>query len=249
MGTKDYTKTRFSASDAALVMIDHQSGVMQLVHDYSPAELRNNVIGLAKLGKVFNLPTVLTTSYSQGPNGPFIPEVVSMHADAPLIDRPGIISAWDDPKVVAAIGRTGSKNLIMADVTCQVCLAFPAMQAAAEGFNVYGAIDASGSPDAAAREMTVARLVAHGVTRVRRMLAAIDLDDQTLFAAAEIDHIGSDRILPNEFRAIHLARAQPVPKPLLDLSRIMAKTACAVSSTRCQSAVSGGRRSRVPRIA
>jgi hypothetical protein len=53
MSTKSYTKTRFSANDAALVLIDHQSGVMQLVHDYSPAELRNNVIALAKLGRVF----------------------------------------------------------------------------------------------------------------------------------------------------------------------------------------------------
>ena len=51
MSTKGYTQTRFSANDAALVMIDHQSGIMQCVHDYSPAEFRNNVIGLAKLGR------------------------------------------------------------------------------------------------------------------------------------------------------------------------------------------------------
>lgn len=78
MNTKNYTKIRFSASDAALVLIDPQSGVMQLVHDYSPAELRNNVVGLAKLGKVFTLPTVLTSSSDQGPNGPIIPELLSM---------------------------------------------------------------------------------------------------------------------------------------------------------------------------
>src|ERR1700737_3793705 len=71
MSTKSYTKTRFSANDSALVLIDHQSGIMQLVHDYSPAEFRNNVIALAKIGKVFNLPTVLTTSYSKGPTAPF----------------------------------------------------------------------------------------------------------------------------------------------------------------------------------
>jgi len=70
MTTKSYTKSRFSPNDSALVLIDHQSGIMQLVHDYSTAEFRNNVIALAKLGKVFNLPTVLTTSFSQGPNGP-----------------------------------------------------------------------------------------------------------------------------------------------------------------------------------
>src|SRR2546427_3975044 len=114
MSTNSYTKTRFSANDAALVLIDHQSGIMQLVHDYSPAEFRNNVIALAKLGKVFKLPTVLSTSLGQGPNGPFIPEVVSLFPEVPVIDRPGIISAWDDPKFVAAIQKTGRKNLIMA---------------------------------------------------------------------------------------------------------------------------------------
>ena len=86
---------------------------MQLVHDYSPAESRNNVMALAKLGRVFKLPTVLTTSLGQGPNGPFIPEVLSLFPEVPVIDRPGIISAWDDPKFVAAIEETGRKNLIM----------------------------------------------------------------------------------------------------------------------------------------
>jgi len=91
-----------------------------------PAEFRNNVIGLAKLGKVFQLPTVLSTSLGQGPNGPFIPEVVSMFPDVPVLDRPGIINAWDDPKFVAAVEKTGRKNLIMAGVTVDVCLAFAA---------------------------------------------------------------------------------------------------------------------------
>jgi nicotinamidase-related amidase len=78
MTTKSSTKTRFSADDAALVLIDHQSGIMQLVHDYSPAEFRNNVTALAKLGRVFSLPIVLTTSLARCPNGRFIPEVVSL---------------------------------------------------------------------------------------------------------------------------------------------------------------------------
>ena len=102
---------------------------MRLVHDYSPAELRNNVMALAKLGKVFDLATVLTASLGRGPNGAFIPEGLSLFPDARLIDRPGIISAWDDPNFVTAIGKTGRKNLIMADVTIDVCLAFAAMRA------------------------------------------------------------------------------------------------------------------------
>jgi len=175
INTKSYTKTRFSANDAALVLIDHQSGVMQLVHDYSPAEFRNNVIALAKLGKVFNLPTVLTTSLGQGPNGPFIPEVVSMFPEVPVIDRPGIISAWDEPRFVSAIEKTGRKNLIMAGCTVDVCLAFAAMQAADAGYNVYGVVDASGALEVTIRENAVAIMKEHGITAINWTTVAAEL--------------------------------------------------------------------------
>jgi nicotinamidase-related amidase len=175
MSTKSYTKTRFSTNDAALVLIDHQSGIMQLVHDYSPAEFRNNVIGLAKVGRAFKLPTVLTTSLGHGPNGPFIPDVVNMFPDVPVIDRPGIISAWDDPKFVTAIEKTGRKNLIMAGVTIDVCLAFAAMQAVDAGYNVYGVVDASGGLEVTIRENAVARMRDHGVTPINWITVVCEL--------------------------------------------------------------------------
>ena len=175
MSTKSYAKTRFSANDAALVMIDHQSGIIQCVHDYSPAEFRNNVMALAKLGKVFKLPIVLSTSLGQGPNGPFIPEVVSLFPDVPVIDRPGIIDAWDDPKFVAAVEKTGRKNLIMAGVTVDVCLAFAAMHAVKAGYNVYGVIDASGGVEVTIRENAVARMKDYGVTPINWTTVAAEL--------------------------------------------------------------------------
>jgi nicotinamidase-related amidase len=207
MSTKSYTKTRFSANDAALVLVDHQSGIMQLVYDYSPAEFRNNVIGLAKLGKVFNLPTVLTTSLAQGPNGPFIPEVVSMFPGAPLIHRPGIISAWDDPTFVAAIEKTGRKNLIMAGVTVDVCLAFTAMQAVDAGYNVYGVIDASGGLDVTTRELAIARMKDHGVTPISWTTVAVELQrDWRLPTGQELgrvfhDHYQSYGLLMDSFES------------------------------------------------
>jgi nicotinamidase-related amidase len=148
---------------------------MQLVHEDSPAEFRNNVIGLAKLGKVFNQPTVSTTSLGQGPNRHFIPEVLSLFPDVPVIDRPGIISAWDDPRFVAATEKTGRKNLIMADVTIDVCLAFAAMQAVEAGYNVYGVADASGALEVTIRENAVARMQDHGVTRINWTMVAAEL--------------------------------------------------------------------------
>jgi nicotinamidase-related amidase len=175
VSTANYTKSRFSAADSALLLIDHQSGIMQLVHDYSPAEFRNNVIALAKVGKIHNLPTIFTSSYEQGANGPIIPELLEILPDAPLIRRPGQISAWDNPDFVAAVKKTGRKNLIIAGVTLDVCLAYPAMQAVDEGFNVYAVVDASGAPDAVAQQMTIARLVDHGVTPVTWIMVATEL--------------------------------------------------------------------------
>jgi nicotinamidase-related amidase len=175
MNTKSYTKSRFSPDNAALVLIDHQSGIMQLVHDYSPAEFRNNVLALAKLGQIYNLPTVMSTSLGHGPNGPFIPEVVSMFPDVPVIDRPGIINAWDDQKVVAAVEKTGRKNLIMAGVTIDVCLAFAAMAAVEAGYNVYGIVDASGALEVTLRENAVARMKDHGVIPTNWIPVAAEL--------------------------------------------------------------------------
>jgi hypothetical protein len=93
---------------------------MQLVHDYSPAEFRNNVIGLAKLGKVFKLPTVLTTSYDQGPNGPIIPELLSMFPGAllacPACDgRLRLIALIVDPRTIRAILDACDRPTALAD--------------------------------------------------------------------------------------------------------------------------------------
>jgi nicotinamidase-related amidase len=173
--TSSYTETRFSKEDSALLLIDHQAGIMQLNRDYTPTDFRNNAIALAKVGKIFELPTVITSSYETGPNGPIIQEICDLHPNAPVIRRPGQISAWDNADFVAAVKATGRKNLIMAGVTMEVCLAFPAMQAVADGFHVYGVIDASGSPDAATREVTVQRLVAQGITPVTWLTVAAEL--------------------------------------------------------------------------
>ncbi len=83
--------------------------------------------------------------------------MLNLFPDVPVIDRPGIISAWDDPKFVAAIEKTGRKNLIIAGVTVDVCLAFAAMQAVDAGYYVYGVVDASGALDTTTRELAIAR--------------------------------------------------------------------------------------------
>lgn len=181
----NYPKSRFSKDDSALLLIDHQAGIMQLVHDYTPAEFRSNILALAEIGKVFDLPVVITSSYEHGPNGPIISDILDKFPAANVIKRPGQISAWDNEDFVAAVKATGRKNLIMAGVTVDVCLAFPAMQAIADGYSVYGVIDASGAHDAATREMAIHRLVAHGVTPVTWVMVAAELQRDWRNSTAE----------------------------------------------------------------
>ncbi|MBC3490372.1 hydrolase, partial [Pseudomonas taiwanensis] len=60
---------RLNKDDAAVLLVDHQAGLLSLVRDIEPDTFKNNVLALADLAKFFNLPTILTTSFEQGPNG------------------------------------------------------------------------------------------------------------------------------------------------------------------------------------
>ena len=136
-----------TAENAALLMIDHQTGTMLGVQDIRLDQFRSNVLALASVGKVHKLPTVLTASFAEGPNGPLMPELLEMHPDAPMISRPGWINAWEDPNFKAAVEATGRRKLIMAGVTTDVCLYYPVISALAEGYDVYAVYDASGCWD------------------------------------------------------------------------------------------------------
>ena len=106
-----YRYRRLDKDDAAVLLVDHQAGLISLVQDYSPSEFKNNVLALADIAKFFKLPTILTTSFEEGPNGPLVPELKATFPDAPYIPRPGQINAWDNEDFVAAVRKTGRKQL------------------------------------------------------------------------------------------------------------------------------------------
>ncbi len=128
---------RLDKNDAAVLLVDHQAGLLSLVRDIDPDKFKNNVLALADLAKYFKLPTILTTSFENGPNGPLVPELKALFPDAPYIPRPGQINAWDNEEFVKAVKATGKKQLIIAGVVTEVCVAFPALSALAEGFDVF----------------------------------------------------------------------------------------------------------------
>ncbi|MBG5753837.1 hydrolase [Pseudomonas aeruginosa] len=157
-----FTYKRLDKNDAAVLFVDHQAGLLSLVRDFSPDEFKNNVLALADIARFFNLPTILTTSFEDGPNGPLVPELKEMFPQAPYIARPGNINAWDNENFVKAVKATGKKQLIIAGVVTDVCVAFPTLSALEEGYDVFVVTDASGTFNPVVRDAAWARMSAAG---------------------------------------------------------------------------------------
>src|SRR6266446_6783396 len=146
-----------TADNAALVLVDHQVGLMTGVRDYSTGELKHNVVALAKAAKALKLPIVVTTTARDSMWGPTFPELVEALPGIQIIDR-STVNAWDDPKVAAAIEATGRKKLIIAGISLEVCAAFPAITAIGKGYDAYVAVDASGTFSDTKREAGLLRM-------------------------------------------------------------------------------------------
>ena len=153
---------RLSPDNAACVLLDHQSGMLRMSPSIDAGVLRNNIIGLAKMANAFSLPTVLTQSWPDGPNGPTLPELVSLFPGHPILARTAV-NAWDAPDFVEAVKTTGRRKLIMAGLTLEVCVALPAVSAVRAGYEVYAVVDASGSWSRLVDHVTMTRLTHAGV--------------------------------------------------------------------------------------
>lgn len=154
---------RLDKDDAAVLLVDHQSGLCNIVQDFSPDDFKNNVLAFAASARYFGLPTILTTSFEEGPNGPLVPELKEMFPESPFIPRPGQINAWDNEDFVRAVKETGKKQLIIAGVVTEVCVAFPALSAIEAGYEVFVVADASGTFNDTTREAAWLRMQAAGV--------------------------------------------------------------------------------------
>jgi nicotinamidase-related amidase len=151
-----------TSENAALILIDHQVGLMTGVRDYSIAELKQNVVGLAKAGKALKLPIVVTTTARDSMWGPTFPELVEALPEVQIIDRSSV-NAFDDPRVARAIEAIGRRKLIFAGLSLEVCAAFPAITAVSKGLDAYVAVDACGTFSKTKREVGLLRMMQAGV--------------------------------------------------------------------------------------
>ncbi len=153
------------AKEAAMILIDHQVGTMNWIGSIPKANVEANTRALAKVAVALNMPIVFTSSQEEQMQGPLMPDLESIAPQAfcKRVKRPGVVNCWDDDRFAHACIDTGRKQLIMAGVTTDVCLAPPAICAVEEGFEVYGVVDASGSPSALTDEMAFRRMERAGV--------------------------------------------------------------------------------------
>lgn len=150
-------------SDAALLLLDHQTGLFQTVKDISVDELRAKVVALARIATLLDIPIITTASVPDGPNGPLMSELAEAAPSAIYVPRQGEVNAWDNEQFVETVRQTGKKTLIMAGVWTSVCVMFPALDAHAAGFKVYAVMDASGDPSEMVSRTTLARFAQAGV--------------------------------------------------------------------------------------
>lgn len=150
--------------DSVLVLVDHQAYQLANLHSHEPTMIVNNVIALAKTAKVFNVPTILSTVL-EARGGYLIKGLQDVFPDQKPIDRT-FINAWEDPKVVDAVKKTGRKQLVLAALYTEICLAMPAIQALAEGYDVFIVTDASGGVSVEAHDMAVRRMVQAGAVPI-----------------------------------------------------------------------------------
>ncbi|MFN3050769.1 isochorismatase family protein, partial [Pseudomonas alloputida] len=187
---------RFTADNAALLLIDHQVGTMQLIKNIDSDLAAKQSIALAKMAKILNMPVVITSSQEDQAQGPILPEIAQVLPDAyaARVKRPGVVNAWEYPDFHNAVLATGRKNLIMAGVTTDVCLIFPAIDAAQEGFAVQAVMDASGSPSLLSEEFARQRMHDAGVvlTATNTLMAEIGKDWSTPIGQQLIGLLFSD---------------------------------------------------------
>jgi nicotinamidase-related amidase len=156
--------------DSIVVLIDHQPFQFANLNSHEPTMIINAVAGLSKAAKIFNVPTILTTVVEER-GGLIIKQIQEVFPEQKPINRT-LINTWQDPNVTDIVAKSGRKQLIIAGLWTEVCVAMPAIQAAGEGYDVFVVTDACGAISVEAHDMAVRRMVQHGITPINWIAVA-----------------------------------------------------------------------------
>lgn len=156
-----------SPDKSVVLLIDHQPFQFANLHSHEPGQIVNNVVGLAKAAKAYKVPTILTTVLEER-GGYLIKALQDVFPEQKPIDRT-FINTWEDQRVVEAVKQTGRKQLIIAALWTEICLAMPVLHALGDGYDVFAVTDASGGISLEAHDMAVRRMVQAGAVPITWM--------------------------------------------------------------------------------
>lgn len=158
--------------DSVLVLIDHQPYQLANLNSHEPQMVINNTAGLAKAARAFGVPTILTTVVAAR-GGLLFPQISDVFPGQEVIDRT-LINTWEDERVVDAVKATGRKQLVLAGLWTEVCVAMPAIQALGEGWDVTVITDASGGVSVEAHQVAIQRMIAAGANMMTWLALAAE---------------------------------------------------------------------------
>jgi len=159
--------------NCVLVLIDHQPFQFAGLRSHDTQTIINNVVGLAKAAKIFNVPTLFSTVVEER-GGYLLGPLQAVFPEQKPINRT-FINTWEDERCVEWVRKTGRKKVVMAALWTEICLAMPAIQALGEGYEVYIVTDASGGVSVEAHEMAIQRMVQAGAVPITWTVFASEL--------------------------------------------------------------------------
>jgi len=173
-------KGAFTTDDTAMLLIDHQVGTIKLAVSTPRDEIVRNTRALARTAVATQLPLVLTSSQEDHFQGLLLDDLRSIapEAYAARVKRPGAVDAWQYTAFREAAKKSGRRNLVMAGLTNDVCIVYPAISAVEDGYRVQVVADAGGSPTRAADDAALRRMERAGVvvTTTNQLLAELAMD-------------------------------------------------------------------------
>lgn len=185
--------------DSIVVLIDHQPFQFANLNSHEPTMVINAVAGLSKAAKIFNVPTILTTVLEER-GGLLIKQIQEVFPEQKPINRT-LINTWQDPNVTDIVAKSGRKQLIIAGLWTEICVAMPAIQAAGEGYDVFVVTDACGACSVEAHDMAIRRMVQHGITPINWVAVASEwqrdwarTETAAEMAGLMIDHVGASGV-------------------------------------------------------
>jgi nicotinamidase-related amidase len=161
--------------NSTLIVIDYQPSQVAAVQSMDIDLLRDNIVSTVKTAKAFDLPIVHSTiNVATGRGKPTVPELAELLEDYPSIDRTST-NAWEDADFLAAVRATGRRKLILCALWTEICMAFPALDAMREGYEVYPVVDAIGGTSEGAHRAGLERVVQAGAQPVTWVSLAVEL--------------------------------------------------------------------------